>query len=156
MVPISPEMQDKLMLRELILNDEDCAPLAVTNDMPKQNAIGSDAAIAEIISNKGTLKRSVGLVKRGTFLKSLGPLTGARLYTRLRDLSSTIPELSLILQEFEGDGLEISNSGEVAAFITESGLGAALTPTELLQLSSVFLEKRNISAAEVSDALRNT
>lgn len=155
MIKLSKTDEFFLNLKNIIFMQPECEPFIVTNDMPKQNAIEKDTAIANIINDLGLFRVPISTIKRGTFLKTLGPLIGSRLYKKLKDISIEIPELSYILLEMEGDGLEISDPNEISVFLSESGLNNFLSEAELSNLLSVFYEKTSVTPADVSIALRN-
>lgn len=145
-----------LALRALILGSPDYAANVVTNDMPKDpDYYAKDKAIADAInSNQALMLELVNRpVNRGDFLRVLNVVVGAALFSKLK--ASAYEPLTYIVQELEGDGLTVSTNEEYAGFIALLQANTTLTADDIINIGKVFYEKRQITPADVSIALRN-
>lgn len=152
-------MIDYVALKAVILAKPDCQNYIVTNDMPKDpEYYAKDMAIATKVNLDVTLllELTTKAVKRGDFLSKLGPVVGAALFTKLKTAGNLYEPLFYIVAELEGDGVTIPNEQGFLDFIALLEANApTLTAADLDNIRKVFYDKRLITPADVSIALRN-
>lgn len=134
------------------------APNVVTNDMPKDPGyFAKDSALADAINSDPTLMLELVSrpIKRGDFLRALGPIVGSGLFSKIKTAAANYEPLSYIVAELEGDGLTINEESQLSGFIALLQVNTSLDAADLANINAVFHEKHMINAADISIALRN-
>jgi hypothetical protein len=129
---------------------------AVASSMPKQRAGDKDRLLADAINANPDIFNVITTrpIKRGDFIKKLGPISGSSLLTKIKTAAANYDPLLYVVMELDGDGLVISDSSMFSIFIVDIEEKTALDSIDIKQITKVFSEKKMISASDVSIALR--
>lgn len=165
MIPGAMTPADYAALRAEILARPDCAPLAVTPDMPKDpTAAAKDREIADLIST-GRTRVASRLIGDGEVSLALGMPAGPLFLLGLEQAATTPPAPDATAQQIEQHAiarqawrslekgaLDVGRADVRAAI--DAMVGALLTAEQADKIKALAQVEHRISAADVSRALR--